>query len=59
MNTTAFRAIVGLLVFALSAPAVVAAKGGGRMSERALAAIENNPNQWIDLIVTLQKLRSS
>ena len=55
MNTTAFRAIIALLALALSAPAALAAGGEERMSDRALAAIENNPNDWVDLIVTYRQ----
>ena len=60
MKTTTFRTIVGLLVLTLSASAAFAAGGSGRMSDRALAAIESNdPAEWADLVLTYCQLPGS
>ena len=55
MKTTVFRTFVGLLVLALAAPAAIAVGGDGRMGERVRAAVENNPNARLYLILTYQQ----
>ena len=52
MKTKALRALLGAFILSALTFAVQAAPGNSKMSDRALEALENNPNEWVDLIIT-------